>query len=180
LSHAYWPIDGHPVFGEAFNDWEEDMAEKILLVDDDTVMLKLTGMLIQEHTPYDLVATNNPLEGLELAKQNDFDLVITDMKMPYVDGIELLEAVKRVRADVPVIVMSAYSSLEASKEAMHKGASDYIIHPVKREQMLVAIEKALTWKRLQRENKMLTERIHKAERRCVCGSMISGALCAAE
>ena len=156
------------------------MAEKILLVDDDTVMLKLMGILIQENTSYDLVATNNPLEGLELAAHNDFDLVITDMKMPYVDGMEILEAVKRVRSDVPVIVMSAYSSLEASREVMQKGASDYIIMPVKREQMLVAIEKALLWKRLQRENKMLTERIHKAERSCVCGSMVSSALYAAE
>lgn len=156
------------------------MAEKILVVDDDTVMLKLMGKLIQENTSYDLVATNNPLEGLKLATQNEFDLVITDMKMPYVDGIELLEAVKRERADVPVIVMSAYSSLETSREAMHKGASDYIIQPVKREQMLVAIEKALQWKRLRRENKMLSERIKKAERSCVCGSMVSGALCAAE
>jgi DNA-binding NtrC family response regulator len=180
LSHVSWQVDGHSVIEKHSNDGEEDMAEKILLVDDDTVMLKLTGRLIQEHTPYGLVATNNPLEGLELATHNDFDLVITNMKMPYIDGTELLDAVKRVRADVPVIVMSSYSSLEASMEAMHKGASDYIIQPVKREQMLVAIEKALKWKRLQRENKRLTERMHKAERSCVCGSMVSGALCAAE
>jgi DNA-binding NtrC family response regulator len=142
------------------------MTEKILLVDDDTVMLKLMSMLIQGKTPYELVATNNPLEGLELAAQNNFDLVIANLKMPSVDGMKILDAVKRVRDDVPVIIMSAYSSLETAMEVMSKGAFDYITQPVKREQMLVAIEKALQWKRLRRENKLLSERIEKAERRC--------------
>jgi DNA-binding NtrC family response regulator len=151
------------------------MTEKILLIDDDTVMLKLMGMLIQGKTPYELVATNNPLEGLELAAQNKFDLVITNLKMPYVDGMKILEAVRRVRDDVPVIIMSAYSSLETAMEVMRKGAFDYIIQPVKREQMLVAIEKALQWKRLRRENKLLAERIEKTEGRCVCGLAVSSA-----
>jgi len=156
------------------------MTEKILLIDDDTVMLKLMSVLIHGKTPYELVATNNPLEGLELAAHSDFDLVIANLKMPFVDGMKILEAVKRVREDVPVIIMSAYSSLETAMEVMRNGAFDYITQPVKREQMLVAIEKALQWKRLRRENKTLSERIEKAEGRCVCGLSFSSALCAAE
>ncbi|MDP2276664.1 MAG: response regulator, partial [Nitrospirota bacterium] len=62
------------------------MPEKILLVDDEPDMLKLLEMIIREKTPYETVATNNPLEALELAKQDDFALIIADLKMPGMDG----------------------------------------------------------------------------------------------
>ena len=72
------------------------MAEKILIVDDEPDMLKLLSMILKEKTPYDITTTNNPLEALELVKKGAFDLVISDLKMPGLDGIELIDAVKQV------------------------------------------------------------------------------------
>ncbi len=156
------------------------MYKKLLIVDDEPDMLMLLSMLIKEKTTYEPVATNNPLEALELVKQGGIDLVIAELKMPALDGIELLEAVKRVDEDIPVVIMASYGTFEAALEAMSKGAFDFIAKPFRKEQMLFAIDKAFRWKRLQRENKLLTERIEKVEKRCVCGSAVSSALRAVE
>ena len=137
------------------------MPEKLLIVDDEPDMLKLLSMIIREKTPYEAVTTNNPHEALELAKQGGFTLVITDLKMPGLDGIELLEAVKRVDADIPVIFITAYGTLESSIETMQKGGFDFITKPFKKEQMLFTIEKAMKFVALQRENRMLKEQLKK-------------------
>ncbi len=139
------------------------MPEKILSVDDEPDMLKLLSMIIREKTPYETVTTNNPLEALELARQGGFDLVIADLKMPGLDGIELLEAIKRVDEDIPVIIITAYGTVESAIETMHKGAFDFITKPFRKEQILFTIEKALKWLRLQKENKMLKERLKNSE-----------------
>lgn len=123
------------------------MDEKILIVDDDLCMLNLLSLLIQQRTSYKFTATNNPLEALDLIRQ-DVDVVIADLKMPYLDGLELLKAVKRAHEDVPVIIMAAYGTVETAAEVMRKGAFDFIIKPFKREQILLSIDKALKWRRL--------------------------------
>jgi DNA-binding NtrC family response regulator len=142
---------------------EKNMPERLLIVDDEPDMLKLLGMIIREKTPYEAVTTNNPLEALEFAKKGDFDLVITDLKMPGLDGVELLEAVKKVDEDIPVIIMTAYGTVESAMETMQKGGFDFITKPFKKEQILYTIDKALKWVRLQRENKMLKERLEKLQ-----------------
>ncbi len=123
------------------------MNEKILIVDDDLCMLNLLGLLIQQRTSYQFVSTNNPLEALELIRQ-DVDVVIADLKMPYLDGLELLKAVKRAHKDVPVIIMAPYSTVETAAEVMREGAFDFIVKPFKREQILFSIENALKWRKL--------------------------------
>jgi DNA-binding NtrC family response regulator len=137
------------------------MPEKILAVDDEPDMLKLLSMIIRDKTPYEIVTTNNPLEAVELAKQGGFDLVIADLKMPGLDGVELLEGIKSIDEDIPVIIITAYGTIESATEAMHKGAFDFITKPFRKEQILYAIDKALKWLRLQRENKMLKEQLKK-------------------
>ncbi len=137
------------------------MPEKILIVDDEPDMLKLLSMIIREKTPYEVTTTNNPLEALELAKKDSFDLVIADLKMPGLDGIELLDAVKRVDQDIPFIIITAYSTVEAASEAMKKGGFDFITKPFRKEQILFTIDKAIKWLNVQRENKMLKEQIKK-------------------
>jgi DNA-binding NtrC family response regulator len=139
------------------------MPEKILAVDDEPDMLKLLSMIIREKMPYEIVTTNNPLEAVEIAKQGGFDLVIADLKMPGLDGIELLESIKRFDEDIPVIIITAYGTIESATETMHKGAFDFITKPFRKEQILYTIEKALKWLRLQRENKMLRERLKKVD-----------------
>jgi len=142
---------------------EKNMPERLLIVDDEPDMLKLLSMIIREKTPYVAVTTNNPLEALEFAKKGGFDLVIADLKMPGLDGIELLEAIKKADEEIPVIIMTAYGTVESAMETMRKGAFDFITKPFKKEQMLYTIDKALKWVRLQRENRMLKERLKKIQ-----------------
>ena len=135
------------------------MPEKLLIVDDEPDMLKLLEMIIKEKTPYETVTTNNPLEALELAKQGGFDLVIADLKMPGLDGMELLEAIKRTDADMPVIIITAYGTVESAVESMQKGGFDFITKPFRKEQILYTIDKALKMVKLNKENKMLKEQL---------------------
>ncbi|MDH5767793.1 MAG: response regulator [Nitrospirota bacterium] len=137
------------------------MPEKLLVVDDEPDMLRLLSMIIKEKTPYEVTTTNNPLEALELAKTGGFDLMIADLKMPGLDGIELLESVKRFDEDIPVVIITAYGTVEAAVETIQKGAFDFITKPFRKEQILFTVEKALKWLRLQRENKMLREKLGK-------------------
>jgi len=137
------------------------MPEKILIVDDEPDMLKLLSMIIREKTPYETATTNNPLEALEMAKQGGIDLVITDLKMPGLDGMDLLDAIKRTNEDMPVIVITAYGTVESALETMRKGGFDYITKPFKKEQILYTIDKALKFVRLKKENEMLKERLKK-------------------
>jgi DNA-binding NtrC family response regulator len=142
---------------------EEDMPEKILAVDDEPDMLKLLSMIIKEKTPYEIVTTNNPLEALEIVRQGGFDIVIADLKMPGLDGVELLEAIRGINEDTPVIIITAYSSTESAAETMHKGAFDFITKPFRKEQILYTIDRAFKWVKLQKENRMLREQLKKVE-----------------
>jgi DNA-binding NtrC family response regulator len=137
------------------------MAEKILIVDDEPDMLKLLNMILREKTSYNITTTNNPLEALEIAKQGGFDLVISDLKMPGLDGIELIDAIKKVDEDIPIIIMTAYGTVESATEAIQKGGFDFITKPFRKEQILCTIDKALKWLKVQRENKMLKEQLKK-------------------
>ena len=135
------------------------MGARILLVDDEPGMLKLLGMIIRDKTPHEATATNNPLEALEIVKRGGVDLVIADLKMPGLDGSELLEAVKRFRQETPVIIVTAFGTEEAAAETMEKGAFDFIMKPFRKEQILLTIDRALKWAELQRENAALKARL---------------------
>jgi DNA-binding NtrC family response regulator len=137
------------------------MPEKLLVVDDEPDMLRLLTMIIKDKTPYDLITTNNPVEALELAKKGGFDIVITDLKMPGLDGIELLNALRDFDADIPIIIITAYATAESATEAMDKNAFDFITKPFRKEQILFTIEKAIKWLRIQKENKALKEMLEK-------------------
>lgn len=137
------------------------MAERILIVDDEPDMLKLLGMILREKTSYEITTTNNPIEARELVKQGGFDLVISDLKMPGLDGIEIIDAVKKVDVDIPVIIITAFASVESASEAIQKGGFDFITKPFRKEQILFTIDKALKWLKVQRENKMLRDQLKK-------------------
>lgn len=134
------------------------MAEKILIVDDEPDMLKLLKMILTEKTPYDVMTTNNPFEAIEIAKRGGLDVVIADLKMPGLDGISLLKAVKDTE-DIPVIIITAFGTIESAEEAMQHGAFDFITKPFKKEQILFTLDKALKWLKLQRENRELRARL---------------------
>jgi DNA-binding NtrC family response regulator len=128
------------------------MGERILIVDDEIDMLELLELIITDRTDYEVTTTNNPLEVPELLKKNPYDLVITDLRMPDVDGIELIEMVKQIDDQLPFMIITAYGTIESAVEAMRKGAFDYITKPFRQEQILLTIEKVMKWRRLQKEN----------------------------
>ena len=95
----------------------------------------------------------------DLLARHDFNVVITELVMPAMDGLEIMQLVKRRDPDLPVIVITASGTLEAAEEAVHQGAYDFITKPFRKEQILVAIERALEWQRVIRENRNLKSRI---------------------
>jgi DNA-binding NtrC family response regulator len=135
------------------------MTANILAVDDEPDMLKLLSMIVREKTPHNIVTTNNPLEALEIAKRGGIDLLIADLKMPGLDGSELLDAVKAVDQDIPVVIITAFATEEAAADTLQKGGFDFIIKPFRKEQILGAIDKALKWAQMQKENRELREKL---------------------
>ena len=128
------------------------MAERILLVDDELDMLLLLKMILTEKTPYEVVTTPNPLEVEQLYKEKPFQLVVSDLSMPGMDGIELIGVIKKLDPLIPVIIITAYGSIESAIESTKKGAFDFITKPFRKEQIILTIEKALEFRRIQIEN----------------------------
>jgi DNA-binding NtrC family response regulator len=135
------------------------MSGQILIVDDEPDMVMLLEMLITDKTSHRVVSTSDPFEVEGLLAAHDFNLVITGLKMPLMDGIEVMEIVKRRDPDIPVIVVTAFGTLEAAEEAVHRGAYDFITKPFRKEQILVAIERAFEWQRVIKENRNLKNRV---------------------
>lgn len=133
------------------------MAGKILIVDDEKDMLALLKRIISEETDHELVTEANPFRALELFRESPFDLVITDLKMPKMDGIKLLGDLKRIRPEVSVIILTAYATIETAVEAIQKGAYDYITKPFRRERILLTIDKVMKWQEMVKENLALRQ-----------------------
>ncbi|MBW2593008.1 MAG: sigma-54-dependent Fis family transcriptional regulator [Deltaproteobacteria bacterium] len=131
------------------------MGGKILIVDDEKDMLALLKRIVNEDTEYEVTTETSPLQALDLFKNQPFDMVITDLKMPEMDGIQLLEHLKKIGSDVSVVVMTAYGTIETAVEATQKGAYDYITKPFRRERILLTIEKVMEWQTLVKENQAL-------------------------
>ncbi len=133
---------------------------QILIVDDELDMLALLAMIIREKTNHQVTTTNNPLEVLELVKTEDYDLVISDLKMPTMDGLELIDEIRKMDSDIPILIITAYGSFESAEEAVHKGAYDYITKPFRKEQILIVINRALEWHKMKAELRQLKETAH--------------------
>ena len=127
------------------------MAERILVVDDEPNMLRLLKTILMDKTGYMVVTTNNPLEVKSLLQEEQYDLVVTDLKMPLVDGIDLIDIIKKVDSRIPIIIITAYGTGEIAEEAVRKGAYDFITKPFRKETILITIKRALEWKRMQAE-----------------------------
>ncbi len=135
------------------------MPQKILVVDDELDMLMLLRMMIEDNTGYEVETTNNPSEALKMLTEKDVDLVITDLKMPGMDGMELFDELKEIKPDIPVIIITAYGSLEMADEAMKKGVADFITKPFRKDSILFTIKRTLELARVQRENIELKKKL---------------------
>ncbi len=128
------------------------MKQRILAIDDEIAMLRLLERIITEKTPYGITTTNASLELPKILEQEDpFDLIITDLKMPGLDGLDVLRYVKEHGRSEEVIIITAFGSLEAAIEALSHDVFDYITKPFKKEQITFTVEKAMRWQRLKRE-----------------------------
>jgi len=137
------------------------MKGSILVVDDERDMLLLLERIISEDTDHKVVTTPDPLDALERIRTGGFDLVITDLKMPKMGGITLLEKIRGMDASISVVVMTAFGTIETAVEATRKGACDYITKPFRRERILVTIENVMNMQSITRENLALKEALGK-------------------
>ena len=130
--------------------------ETILVVDDEKNYLVVLEALLGSEG-YEIVTALDAKKAIGTAGEADLDLIITDMKMPGMTGMELLEKIKSIKPELPVIMMTAFGTIEMAVEAMRKGAYDYIQKPFENEQLKLTVKKALNNYRLIKENRLLTE-----------------------
>lgn len=132
--------------------------ENILIVDDEkNYLLVLEDLLLEEG--YEVVTADTAQKALEIIEAHELDVVITDMKMPGMDGMALLERVHAQHPDLPVIMMTAYGSVEKAVEAMRKGAFDYILKPFENEEFKLTVRKAIDHFQLVCQNRYLTREL---------------------
>ena len=143
---------------------------KILVVDDERKMCVILKGMLQEKG-HDVTAIEDSQKAQELLGRREFDLVITDLKMTPVDGLELLRVVKKASPETEVVLMTAYASVQTAIEAMKQGAYDYIIKPFDLEEMGLLVEKIAEKRRLVMENRQLREDLScRGDRKMILGS----------
>ena len=128
----------------------------ILVVDDEKNYLVLLDALLSEEG-YDVTVMQDPEMALMYLKESEVDVVITDFKMPGINGQELLERIKEIHPQMPVIIMTAYGSVDGAVEAMKCGAFDYINKPFSNDDLLLSVSKAVKIADAYRKNKLLVE-----------------------
>ncbi len=132
--------------------------DTLLIVDDEKNYTVILSAVLEEEG-YETLTANSGREALDILNNCDVDLVLTDMKMPSLDGMELLERVKTKDPDLPVIMMTAYGTVEKAVEAMQKGAYNYILKPFDNESLIVYVNKAVAMFRMIKENRRLRDAV---------------------
>ncbi len=128
--------------------------DTILIVDDEKNYPLVLSAVLQEEG-FETLTANSGEEALDIIENSDVDLVLTDMKMPKMDGIELLEQIKLKDGELPVIMMTAHGTVEKAVEAMQKGAYNYILKPFDNNQLVIYANKAVSMFRVVKENRQL-------------------------
>lgn len=134
---------------------------KILVVDDEAPIREMLKKGLPQMGGFTVDVAQNGQEAIEKIEKDVFDLVLTDLKMPEMDGIELLRTIKGTRPEVLVILMTAYGSIQTAVEAIKIGANDYITKPIDFNELLVHISKAQKESQLLRENRLLRMEVRK-------------------
>ena len=137
--------------------------ETILVVDDEKNYLLVLSAVLEEEG-YEVLTAQGGHEALEIQKSSDLDLILTDMKMPTMDGIELLENIKALDPDLPVIMMTAHGTIDKAVEAMQKGAYSYILKPFDNERLTIYVKKAVSLFQVVKENRQLHETVESQYR----------------
>ncbi|WP_394750492.1 sigma-54-dependent transcriptional regulator [Spongiimicrobium salis] len=135
---------------------------RILVIEDESAIRRvLVKILSEENDNYKVFDEEDGLKGLEVIKKEDFDLVLCDIKMPKMDGVEVLEAVRKIKPEIPFIMISGHGDLDTAVNTMRLGAFDYISKPPDLNRLLTAVRNALDRKELVVENKILKKKVSK-------------------
>lgn len=135
---------------------------KILIIEDEAAIRRvLTKIISEENDSYQIEEAEDGLEGIEKLKDNDYDLVLCDIKMPKMDGVEVLEKAKIIKPEVPFVMISGHGDLDTAVNTMRLGAYDYISKPPDLNRLLNTIRNALDTKNLIVENKRLKKKVSK-------------------
>src|SRR6056297_1198189 len=130
----------------------------ILLIDDDDSQREVLSGFMKKND-YKVSSYSSGEKGLEAVKKNYVDLVITDFKMPGIDGLEVLEKVKQINPEIAVMIITAFGTIKDSVHAMKKGAWDYLSKPIDLDELKFKLEKLKQYKNLLRENENLRSRL---------------------
>ena len=135
---------------------------KILIIEDEAAIRRvLSKILSEENDSYQVEDAEDGVAGLEKIKNNDYDLVLCDIKMPKMDGVEVLEAVKKIKPEIPIVMISGHGDMETAIQTMRLGAFDYISKPPDLNRLLNTVRNALDRKQLVVENKILKKKVSK-------------------
>lgn len=135
---------------------------KILIIEDEAPIRRvLAKILSEENESYLVEEAEDGLMGIEKVKNEDFDLILCDIKMPKMDGVEVLEAVKKIKPEIPMVMISGHGDLETAVNTMRLGAFDYISKPPDLNRLLNTVRNALDKKQLVVENKILKKKVSK-------------------
>jgi DNA-binding NtrC family response regulator len=132
----------------------------ILIVEDEAKMRRLLELNLSDDG-FTTLSAGDAETGLKLLRENSVDLIVTDLKLPGINGLEFLQAVKRQNAALPVVVMTAFGTVETAVEAMKAGASDYVLKPFSLNEMRMVVRKELDVRSLREENRSLREALGK-------------------
>ena len=130
----------------------------VLIVDDEPVQAGILGDILALEG-LEVAIQTDPEKALALAQTQSFDLLICDLKMPKMDGIELLQRIRRVHPDLTVIITTAYGTIQTAVRAMREGAFDYIMKPFSKEELLLTVQRAFKHSEILRENVYLKEEL---------------------
>ncbi|MDP3427060.1 MAG: sigma-54 dependent transcriptional regulator [Humidesulfovibrio sp.] len=136
------------------------MSGNILILDDELNYLLVLEAILSD-AGYKVTTLSDPEMGLAFLEESEVDVVVTDMKMPKLTGKDVLDHVKKHYSYIPVLIMTAFGSIEAAVEAMRTGAFDYITKPFSNEELLLSISKAMQFARSQQENRLLRRQIQE-------------------
>lgn len=145
--------------------------QTILVVDDEAKMRRLLEIMLTQ-MDYEVLQASDGIEAVYEVAKNTVDLVITDLRMPRLDGLGLLQHLREQNNDIPVIVVTAYGTVESAVDAMKYGASDYIVRPFELEAVQAAVQRALKLGRVQRENRYLRQQVASGWRGFVGSSSV--------
>jgi len=136
---------------------------KILVIEDEAAIRRVLGKILrEENDTYTVDEAEDGQQGLDKIKNDDYDLVLCDIKMPKMDGVEVLEAVKKFKPEIPFVMISGHGDLETAINTMRLGAFDYISKPPDLNRLLNTVRNALDRKVLVVENKMLKKKVSKS------------------